>query len=111
MVRRVLATLLMLALAACTSLNATPTPTPTLAPTPAPSAAATPTSTSPIDASRHADPDLEALLPDSLNGVHLTRESQLGTDLTRQSDAFDTFLAGLGRTPADFSLASAYSPT
>jgi hypothetical protein len=40
--------------------------------------------------------------------VALTRESQAGTDLTRQSDALNAFLAGLGRTLSDFTLASAY---
>ena len=59
--------------------------------------------------SRHAAPDLEALLPTSLGGVALTVESQAGTDLTTSSAAFDAFLAGLGKTRADFSLASAYA--
>ncbi len=60
-------------------------------------------------AGRHADPQLEALLPTTLGGVALTVESQAGGDLATQSAAFDAFLAGLGRTRADFSLASAYS--
>ena len=59
--------------------------------------------------SRHAAPDLEALLPTSLGGVALTVESQIGTDLTTSSVAFDAFLASLGKTRADFSLASAYA--
>jgi hypothetical protein len=58
---------------------------------------------------RHADPELEALLPTTLGGVTLTVESQAGTDLATESAAFDAFLASLGRTRADFSLASAYS--
>ncbi len=58
---------------------------------------------------RHADPELEALLPTTLGGVPLTIESQAGTDLATNSAAFDAFLASLGRTRADFSLASAYS--
>ena len=58
---------------------------------------------------RHADPELEALLPTSLGGVSLTVESQAGTDLSTQSPAFDAFLASLGKTRADFTLASAYS--
>ena len=58
---------------------------------------------------RHADPQLEALLPTRLGGVALTIESQAGTELATNSAAFDAFLAGLGRTRADFSLASAYS--
>jgi hypothetical protein len=59
---------------------------------------------------RHADPELEALLPTTLGGAALTVESQAGPDLGTQSAAFDAFLAKLGRTRADFSLASAYSP-
>jgi hypothetical protein len=59
--------------------------------------------------SRHAAPDLEALLPTSLGGVALTIESQSGTDLRTSSVAFDAFLASLGKTRADFSLASAYA--
>ncbi len=58
---------------------------------------------------RHADPELEALLPTMLGGVALTIESQAGTDLATKSEAFDAFLAGLGKTRADFSVASAYS--
>jgi hypothetical protein len=59
---------------------------------------------------RHADPELEALLPATLGGVSLTIESQAGTDLATESAAFDAFLASLDKTRADFSLASAYSP-
>ena len=58
---------------------------------------------------RHADPELEALLPTTLGGVALTVESQAGTDLSTQSAAFDAFLASLGKTRADFTLASAYA--
>jgi len=61
-------------------------------------------------ANRHAAPDLEALLPQTLGGVALTIESQVGTDLSTNSAAFDTFLKTLGKTRADFSLASAYAP-
>jgi hypothetical protein len=58
---------------------------------------------------RHADPELEALLPTALGGVALTIESQAGTDLATESAAFDAFLTSLGKTRADFSLASAYA--
>lgn len=58
---------------------------------------------------RHADPDLEALLPSSLGGRPLTTESQAGMDLTTNSGPFDSFLSSLGKTRADFTLASAYS--
>lgn len=60
-------------------------------------------------ADRHADPELEALLPQTLGGTALTIESQAGTELSTQSTAFDAFLQGLGKTRADFTLASAYS--
>ena len=59
--------------------------------------------------SRHADTELEALLPTTLGGVALTIESQAGTELSTNSAAFDAFLAGLGKTRADFTLASAYA--
>jgi hypothetical protein len=62
-----------------------------------------------LAADRHAAPDLEALLPTTLGGVALTIESQAGTDLATESVAFDSFLASLGKTRADFALASAYS--
>jgi len=61
-------------------------------------------------AGRHAAPDIEALLPQTLGGVTLTVESQAGTDLSTNSAAFDTFLKTLGKTRDDFSLASAYAP-
>ena len=67
---------------------------------------ATPTAAA---AERHADPALEALLPTSLAGVSLTVESQAGTDLATKSAPFDAFLAALGKTRADFWLASAYA--
>jgi hypothetical protein len=58
---------------------------------------------------RHADPALEALLPTSLGGMALTVESQAGAELTTSSGPFDRFLSELGRTRADFTIASAYS--
>lgn len=58
---------------------------------------------------RHADPELEALLPTTLGGVALTVESQAGTELSTNSAPFDTFLTSLGKTRSDFSLASAYA--
>lgn len=60
-------------------------------------------------AGRHADVALEALLPTTLGGVSLIVESQAGTELSTNSGPFDAFLAGLGKTRADFSLASAYA--
>lgn len=58
---------------------------------------------------RHADKELEALLPTTLGGVALTVESQAGTELSTDSTAFDAFLKSLGKTRADFTLASAYA--
>src|SRR5689334_15485147 len=60
-------------------------------------------------ADRHAAPALEALLPTTLGGVTLTVESQAGTELATKSAPFDAFLADLGKTRADFWLASAYA--
>jgi hypothetical protein len=65
--------------------------------------------TAAVAASRHADPALEALLPDTLGGVALTVESQAGADLSTTSGPFDAFLTSLGKSRADFTLASAYS--
>ena len=48
---------------------------------------------------RHADPDLAALLPEVLSGVSLVRESQRVTVLVRPSDALDAMLGDLGKTP------------
>lgn len=58
---------------------------------------------------RHADPELEALLPTTIGGVALTVESQAGPDLSTGAGPFDAFLARLGKTRADFTLASAYA--
>ena len=58
---------------------------------------------------RHASPELEALLPSTLGGVALTIESQAGGDLLTNSAAFDAFLSTLGKSRADFTVASAYA--
>lgn len=105
--------LLAFAVGACGAPAPTSTPpAPTSAP-PAPTSASTSAPASPgatIDLDdRHADPELEARLPEVLGGVALVRESQLGVQITRESAAFDAFLATVGGTLADFSLASAYS--
>ena len=54
-------------------------------------------------------PSWRRCFPTSLGGVTLTVESQAGTDLSSNSAPFDAFLAGLGKTRADFTLASAYA--
>ncbi len=115
MTRLPIAALMVVALA-CAACGSTPSPAPSLSP----SADATPTAVTPATApasaapsaapARHADPALEALLPETLGGVSLVTESQHGTDLTGKSDALDAMLAGLGKTIADFTVASAYSP-
>lgn len=58
---------------------------------------------------RHADPQLEALLPATLGGVVLIRESQRGTDLMTSNAVFDGFLASLNKGREDFLVGSAYS--
>lgn len=60
-------------------------------------------------AGRHADPVLEATLPQTLGGITLTIESQHGSELTTNSVAFDAFLKELGKSRNDFTLASAYA--
>lgn len=62
-----------------------------------------------LAAGRHADPALEATLPQTLGGVALTIESQHGTDLNSNSTAFDAFLKELGKSREDFIVASAYA--
>ena len=62
-----------------------------------------------LAAGRHADPALEATLPQTLGGVALTIESQHGTDLNSNSTAFDSFLKELGKSREDFIVASAYA--
>jgi hypothetical protein len=80
-------------------------PNPSSGPTPA----TPPPSTAASAASRHADPELEALLPETLGAVALTRESQRGVDLAQHSPALETFLDSLDKTLDDFTLASAYA--
>jgi hypothetical protein len=62
-----------------------------------------------LAAGRHVDPELEALLPATLGGVVLIVESQAGPELATTSAVLNAFLAGLGKTRADFTLASAYA--
>lgn len=97
--------LVAMTVAGCAVLGQRPGETPT---TPPSSAGHASSPTAPIVAGRHADPDLEALLPETLGGVALTRESQRGTELSTRSTALESFLSDLGRTLDDFSLASAY---
>ncbi|CAN5184630.1 hypothetical protein BH10PSE7_BH10PSE7_12180 [soil metagenome] len=66
-------------------------------------------SVSAFAAERHADPELEALLPKTLGGVVLIIESQSGADLAARGAAFEGFLNALGKTRADFAVASAYA--
>ena len=62
----------------------------------------------------HDAPTLEALLPKSLNGTALTSQSVTGDTLLSDdgwSNAFSTFLAGIGKTPTDLLFAQAYDPS
>jgi hypothetical protein len=58
---------------------------------------------------RHFDPALETLLPRTLGGKALIVESQAGQELASENRIFDAFLLSLGKSRADFSLASAYA--
>ena len=59
---------------------------------------------------RHADPGARGAAADDARAAStLTIESQRGDELTTNSAAFDAFLAGMGKTRADFVLASAYA--
>jgi hypothetical protein len=107
MTRSILALAALLATAALVGCGG-PSPSPSPSISVAPQASAAPSADA-TDASRHADPELEALLPETLGGVALTRESQRGSELSQQSDALGEFLAGLGGTLDGFTLASAYS--
>jgi len=53
----------------------------------------------------HGDPALEALLPDSVDGVALTKESRTGVQMGLTDN--DPFLAPFGKHPADLASASA----
>lgn len=83
---------------------------------PAVSTAATP-SDGPATASAsasHAVPALEALLPDSIDGVPLVKDSATGGTVLGASAwgaAMRTFLAGQGRQPADLRFAQAHDPS
>ena len=119
MTRLPIAALMVVALA-CAACGTTSSPAPSLSPSAAAAPSATPTAVAPATAptsaaptvapARHADPALEALLPETLGGISLVIESQRGTDLTGKSDALDAMLKDLGKTIADFTVASAYSP-
>jgi hypothetical protein len=103
----VLVALLAIAIAivgACGSASPTLVPTPSTA-TSVPSPAITAGS----DGAYHSAPKLEALLPDSVGGFRLTKGSQKGTDLQDPGRQFTDMLANLGRSLADFSVASGYA--
>lgn len=85
-----------------------------LAPTPrAPFEAPSPPAESPVGAI-HAAPDLEALLPSSVDGLDLGRSSGTGADVFRDdpwSRRMTAFLAGAGLSPADLRFAQAWDPS
>ena len=100
--------ILLVAVVAAACSSSSPTTAPTPAATTAP-ATATATPNTPDDVSYHSAPDLEKLLPDSLGGFRLEKGSQVGSDLRDPGRPFTDMLANLGRTLADFSVASAYA--
>ncbi len=84
---------------------------PSAGPSPTPNVGAAPTGSAPDS---HAAPDLEALLPRSVNGTALASQSLAGADALGSdvaSQALGKALTDLGRTPADFAIAEAYDPT
>lgn len=98
---------LVVACSSSASPGPTATPVDTTAATPAPaSTGAEPT----LDLSSfQADANLEALLPDSLGGIALTKLSIAGTTFlasgSPETKPFTDLLTALGKTPADVSLA------
>jgi hypothetical protein len=91
-----------------------------IAPTPrAPFGVPTPAGDSPAADSPDATiagaaPDLEALLPDSVEGLDLGRSSGTGADVFRGdpwSRRMTGFLAGAGLSPSDFRFAQAWDPS
>lgn len=62
----------------------------------------------------HAAPDLEAMLPNKVNGVRLRKGSTVGS-VVFGSDAFSrhmtSFLASVGKAPADLRFANAQDPS
>ena len=108
--------------AACTSAATpapatTPAPSPVVTPTPVPTTVVTPTappsnpvptpsdsipvSCEPVSAD-HACPALEALLPDSVEGYPLKKESHTADQIYERPDPR---LVGLGKEPADLTIA------
>jgi hypothetical protein len=62
-------------------------------------------------AGNHLAPDLEALLPSQVNETALSTESDTGEAvLDAWTQVMVTFLAKVGKTPADLELAQAYDP-
>ena len=70
--------------------------------------------TRPTTTTRHAVPGLEALLPDEIAGVRLVKASATGVQVfggDAFSRAMSRFLTAEGRSPSDFSFASARDPS
>ncbi len=110
--------------AACSGSSSTPTPAPvaTAAPTPAPTVAAPGASVGialpsgfPAGSfgipNMHEAPDLEAQLPDNVNGTALQKLSFSGSGMAAlggsNTQEFDQVLSSLGKSPADFTAAVA----
>lgn len=107
---------LMVALVSCSSAGTaatpTPSPTPTATPPATPSAAASnalPSFTLPSNAK-----ELEALLPDTLGGVKLTKASMKGTDFVNSASSspeLKAWLDSVGKSLNDVSAAYAFDLT
>jgi hypothetical protein len=81
---------------------------------PALPAASAALATPPVEAAdrEHAATDLEGMLPGSVDGVELVRESYTADEFVTEAseDAFATFLQIAGRTREEVTLALAYDP-
>ncbi len=106
--------LLTVTLAACSSSSgaATPTPSPTPTPVPPPSTEASSSQLLPSFSLPSNAKELEALLPDTLGGVKLTKASYKGSDFvnsTNSNDEFKTWLNSVGKSLNDVSAAFGFA--
>ncbi|TMB50012.1 MAG: hypothetical protein E6J50_06740 [Chloroflexi bacterium] len=102
--------LLTVMLAACASNSgaATPTPSPTPTPVPTPSTGASASGLLPSFSLPSNAKELEALIPDTLGGVKVTKGSMKGSDFVNSSSSnpeLKTFLDSIGKSLNDVSAA------
>jgi len=109
-----LAGLLAVAVAACSSGGASPTSSATLSPTPTPVPTATPVASEatgsgiPFPSIGNSDQALEALLPDTVDGITLQKYSMKANEFMNSSQAdpqSQAFLNALGVAPSEVSVA------